>query len=690
MAELILELFSEEIPARMQQPMAKTLKEVFEKKLAEENVYVKTVKTFVTPRRLVLFADGLSLTQESSVSEKRGPRTDANPQAIDGFLKTSGLKLEQLTKKVTDKGEFYFAITNQKGRPTKDILKSVLEQIINTLTWPKSMRWADNKIRWVRPLKNIACIFGGEVLPIEFGHLVANDNSFGHRFLAPQKFKIKSFDDYEKELNKKFVVLDQERRKKTILEKSLEAAKSKGLELVKDDALLDEITGLVEWPEIFVGKIDDEFMAVPDEVLVTTIRVNQKYFNLKDKNGRIANQFVFVSNMHTGDFGLQIISGNERVVRARLSDAIFFFNTDKQKPLEAYTDRLENITFHAKLGTVAEKVERIEDIAVNIAKAIDADEKKVARAAKLSKADLVTGMVGEFPELQGIMGFYYADSSREDKQVSIAIKEHYSPLGPNDNVPTAPVSVCVALADKIDTLLGLFAANEKPTGSKDPFALRRAALGIIRIILENKLIFELSPILEKAVKEYSSKLFKEVSKDDVVDDVQQFLADRLKHQLKGENFRDDIINAVLSDLGDMNIFELRKRAEILSAFVKSNEGAKALAGYKRAANILKIEEKKDKTTFAPKPSKSGLRESDELTLLEVIEQTRDVLEDKLDEFKFNESLNELTKLSSSINAFFDNTIINADDKKLREQRLKLVSLIKDTFLIVANFEELEG
>jgi glycyl-tRNA synthetase beta chain len=693
MAELVLELFSEEIPARMQQPMARLLKETFEKKLEAENVYVSHIKTFVTPRRLVLFADGLSLTQESNVTEKRGPRTDAPQAAIDGFVKTSGLKLEQLTKKVTDKGEFYFAITNQKGRPTKDILKAVIENILSTLTWPKSMRWADNKIRWVRPLKNIACLFGGEVLPVEFGHLKANDKSFGHRFLAPTEFKIKNFEEFEKELKKRFVILNHEARKKLILETSNDIAKKEGLELVYDEALLDEVTGLVEYPEVLVGQFDEKFMAVPDEVLVTTIKINQKYFCLRKPNGRIVNKFVFVSNLskaETGDFGLQIIAGNERVIRARLSDAVFFFETDKAKKLEHYNEKLPEITFHAKLGTVAEKVKRIEEIAEEIAEEIVADEHKVERAAKLCKADLTTGMVGEFPELQGIMGFYYANHSKEANEVAIAIKEHYSPVGPNDSVPTSPVSICVALADKIDSLVGLFAAQEKPTGSKDPFALRRAALGIIRIILENKLIFELAPIIAKAAKEYPSKLFKEQNRDDIVDEVIQFLSDRLKHQLKAENFRDDIINAVLSDAGEFNIFELHKRVEILSDFVSSNTGATAIAAYKRGANILRIEEKKDKTTFAPKPSKSGLREVAEQNLFEALEQTRDLLEDKLDKFEFNYSLNELTKLSSTCNAFFDNIIINIEDKKLRENRLKLVSMLKDTFLIVANFEALEG
>ena len=501
MAELLLELFSEEIPARMQIPMAENLRNAMKSKLDSSGLFHSNLKTFVTPRRLVLSIEGLSLTQEDVTNERRGPRTDAKQAAIDGFMKSTGLTENELIKKETDKGEFYFAITIQEGRPTEEVINEALNEIIPSLTWPKSMRWGTGSTRWVRPLRNICCVFGSKTLDLEFADLKSNNISYGHRFLAPKKFTVTTFAKYKKDLKEKNVILDTNERKKIILEGAENLASEHNLTLLKDDKLLEEVAGLVEWPEVYMGKINDEYMNVPEEVLITSIRTHQKYFCLRDKSGKLAPFFLVVSNMKTNDKGKQIVAGNERVLRARLSDANFFWNQDRQKKLEYRAKDLGKITFHAKLGTVLEKTERIAGLAKFISVWIPhANLAMVEKAATLCKADLVTDMVGEFPELQGIMGAYYAKHSGEPDEVANAIKEHYSPNGPDDDYPQTPVSIAIALADKMDTLVGMFAIDEKPTGSKDQFALRRAALGVIRIILENKLNVPLRVALEQALR----------------------------------------------------------------------------------------------------------------------------------------------------------------------------------------------
>lgn len=689
MADLILEIFSEEVPARMQNNSAEQLRRNFEEKLKALGIFYRSCKTYVTPRRLVLAADGLSLTQEDSVAERKGPRTDANDSAIEGFLRSTGLEKDQLTIKSTPKGDFYFAIVRQKGRQTKDILKDVLTDIIENFSWPKSMRWGAYNIRWVRPIQNIACVFGGEVLDLQFGHIKANEFTFGHRFLAPNKLEIKYFDQYEKDLKSNFVILDQAWRKKTISDQIHEIANSKKLDLIEDESLLNEVTGLVEWPVAMLGSIDEKFMDLPEEVLITTVRTHQKYFCLREKNGKLAPHFIFVANIKPASGSEKIIDGNQRVLRARLSDGKFFFHTDKEKGLESFLPKLSEIIFHAKIGTIAERNERIVELTEEIIKQISPEKKdKAIRAAQLCKADLASGMVGEFPELQGVMGYYYAKESGEDKEVAQAIKDHYSPVGSSDNVPINSVSIAVAVAEKIDGIVSLYAAGERATGSKDPYALRRLTLGVIRILEENKVSFEIKPLIKKAIKLLPSSALKNVNKDELLEEICEFFIERIKHQLKAENFAAEIINCILNRPDEIDIVDLKNRISILSQYSLSQQGAASIDAFKRALNILSIEEKKENTQFSPKPSTTYFVEPAEKALFALIEQVDDELKDSIRENDLTRSLFTLSKLTNAVNNFFDNTTINSTDKKLRENRLKLSALVVDTYLLIADFDRL--
>ncbi len=710
MAELLLELFSEEIPARMQRGMIDTLCHDIENRLKAENLYFMKITGHVTPRRMVVSVDGLSITQEDVVEEKRGPRVDAPQQAIDGFLRSAGLTLDQLEQRETDKGTFYFAVTEQRGKPTKDVLKKALEEILSNVSWPKSMRWGSNKIRWVRPLKNILCTFGGDVLPVNFGHLVANDNSQGHRFLDNQSFKATSLEELENQLNKHYVVLDSQKRAEIILNESRKLAESKGLELIEDEGLLAEVSGLVEYPQPLLGSIDDTFMQLPEEVLISSIRTHQKYFCLKDKEGNLTPYFIVISNMTSDDGGAGIVAGNERVLRARLSDAIFFWEQDHKTSLDERSAGLERMVFHAKLGTVAQKVERISALAKFIAMWIPhADLELVERAARLAKADLTTEMVGEFPELQGIMGQYYAQAAKEDPQVCDAIKHHYSPLGPTDEVPREPVTIAVALADKIDTLCGLFAADEKPTGSKDPFALRRAALGIIRILLENKLPMHLRIIFEQALKHYPKSLFKPTEEDnkkgllgkakniyrasnpsEVVDELMTFFEERLKALLKGENVRHDLISAVLANDGEDDLLRAVQRVAALDKLLGSEDGANLLAAYKRAANIVRIEEKKDNCSYAGSPSKGLLENEGEIALYNALHELKPRVHEAVKNHRYGEAMTEVAKLRTPVDTFFEEVTVNAEDANVRKNRLKILSQMGELLHQIADFSLIEG
>ncbi|MBS0273041.1 MAG: glycine--tRNA ligase subunit beta, partial [Proteobacteria bacterium] len=644
MADLLLELFSEEIPARMQVQAAKDLERLVVGALSDRGLLFEGVKTFSGPRRLTLTMSGLPTKQPDVREELKGPKVDAPAAALDGFLRKTGLTKEQLKLEKTPKGDVYLAVIDRKGRDTIEVLAEILPDCFAKLPWPKSMRFPGSPVRWVRPLHGIVCMFDGEVVPFEFAGVTSGNTTMGHRFLSDGKpIKVRHFEDYEKALHDAHVILDAEQRKAIIFEELKAAAFVRGLELIPDDGLLDEVSGLAEWPVVLVGAIQDEFMDVPPEILQTSMRTHQKYFSLRDpKTGKMANRFALVSNMVASDGGKEIIAGNERVLRARLSDAKFFWDQDRKRTLESRVDDLKNIVFHAKLGTQYERVERIEALAGEIAEKIGADVKKAKRAARLAKADLTTGVVGEFPELQGVMGRYYALHNGEDADVADAIRDHYKPVGPSDAVPKNRVSVAVALADKLDQLTGFFAENERPTGSSDPYALRRAALGVVRAILEQKINLHLVTAVRSALnygleiegepravegghelvtrlsfhgrdrgnsvlavngKVEDAHVFEAIENAKrgffrtYLSEVMDFLADRLKVALREKGTRHDLIDAVFS-LGDEDDFvRLVARVEALQSFLKTDEGSNLLAGYKRAANILKAEEKKEKKTF---------------------------------------------------------------------------------------------
>jgi len=715
MAELLVELFSEEIPARMQARAADDLKRLAADAFKAAGLSFTRADSYVTPRRLALAVDGLPVAQPDVKEERRGPRVDAPQNAIDGFLRASGLTLEQCEQRDTGKGVFYFAVVEKKGRATADVLAELLPKIFADLPWPKSMRWADEPTRWVRPLHGIVALFDGKVVPVTFAGVTSSDESRGHRFLGPKPFKAKSFNEYKARLRDGYVILDAAERRESILADASATAKDAGFALKRDEGLLDEVTGLVEWPVALLGKIDEQFMDVPAEVLTTSMRAHQKYFAVESPDGSLAPRFVVIANMLTEDGGKQVVAGNERVLRARLSDARFFWDQDRKQTLASRVPALQDIKFYDKLGTVAEKVARVKALSREIAGLIKADADLAERAAELCKADLVTGMVGEFPELQGVMGRYYARHDNESPEVAEAIAAHYSPKGPDDACPTAPVSVALALADKIDTLVGFFAIDEKPTGSRDPFALRRAALGVIRLVLENKLRLPLHLIMSMACDEFSnwwqsldtmeqlrsgkstiyvSPVRKTQSKWGVVPvavlDLLDFFADRLKVTLREKGVRHDLIDAVFSLGGEDDLVRLMARVEALQSFIASDDGANLLTAYKRASNIVGIEEKKDKTTYDQAVDAALLTLPEESKLAQALTQAHAGTKLALDKEDFGAAMSVLALLRGPVDAFFDKVKVNADEPAVRENRLRLLSQIRATLGEVADFSKIEG
>jgi len=688
MAEFLLEIFSEEIPARMQARAADDLRSMVTDGLGKNGITFEAVRSYVTPRRLVLVIEGLPQAGPDVSEEKRGPRVGSPAQAMDGFLKSTGMSVEQLEQRDTGKGVFYFAVINRKGRPTAEVLKEVVEGAMAAFPWPKSQRWGTNSIRWVRPIQSILALFGGAVVPVEFGPAKAGDMTSGHRFLAPETFRVKDFAEYLAKLRHAKVMLDPVERRHAILAGAETLAAAEGLTLKADDGLLAEVTGLVEWPVPLVGSIDDKFMDVPAEVLITSMRAHQKYFSLLKADGSLAPRFIVISNMETNDGGKAVVAGNQRVLRARLSDAKFFWDTDRKQRLESRLPKLAERTFYASLGTVADKVERITALAGNIAGMIGADKAAAERAARLAKADLSTELVGEFPELQGLMGRYYALNDGETAEVADAIAAHYSPQGPGDSCPDAPVSMAVALADKIDSLVGFFAINEKPTGSKDPFALRRAALGIIRLVLDNGLRLPLSQVIFLASGHFKATL--ELSPGEVASDLLNFFADRLAVALKEKGVRHDLITAIFSLGGEDDLVRLLKRVEALGAFLDSDDGANLLIAYRRAANIVRIEEKKDGTVFAGTADQALLRQDEEKALSAALAEVGPALEKALAAEDFAAAMAALARLRRPVDAFFDKVTVNADEPALRINRLKLLALIGSAMGRVADFSKVEG
>lgn len=728
MPDLLFELFCEEIPARMQKQAAADLQRLVTNALVEAGVTYEGAKAFVTPRRLALNIVGLPARQPDTREERKGPRVGSPDGAIQGFLKAAGLADISQAKIESDpkKGEFYVALIEKKGRATIELLAEILPGVIRAFPWPKSMRWgkasaSPGSLRWVRPLRAIVASFGAEteepeVVPFDVDGLKAGNVTYGHRFHAPDAIRVKRFDDYVAKLEAAKVILDAERRKDMIRADAKTLAFAQGLELIEDEGLLDEVAGLVEWPVVLMGAFEEAFLDVPGEVIRATIRANQKCFVLRGADGTLANRFLMVANIEAKDGGKTIIAGNERVIRARLSDAKFFWETDKRvwaadnaelKRLE----RFKNVTFHEKLGSQFDRIERIRALAKELCKVTGADEAKVDRAARLAKLDLQTEVVGEFPEVQGLMGRIYATLNGEDASVAAAIEEHYKPLGPTDRVPTDPVSVTVALADKLDTLVGFWAIDEKPTGSKDPYALRRAALGVIRLAVENGVRLGLlrlagehqSCVVEsmKAIPRSGSGLvvFGYLRGIDVrfgVDtrtvDLLAFFHDRLKVTLRDNGARHDLVDAVLGN-GEANddLLLVVRRVEALGSFLDTEDGRSLLAGYRRAANILRAEEKKDgEGAFEAPADAAVLKDAAEIALHAALVAAEAAAEAALAVPDYEAAMRALSTLRGPVDAFFEAVMVNAEDAAIRRNRLALLASLRRVTRRIADFSKIAG
>ena len=696
MAELLLEILSEEIPARMQARAADDLKRLVSDGLKEAGLDFGNANTYVTPRRLTLVVDGLPTETPDISEERRGPKTDAPEKAVQGFLGSIGLTLDGVEKRETEKGEFYFAVIEKKGQQTADLLVGLIENAMQALPWPKSLRWADHAVRWVRPMQGIVAVFDTSIVPVSFGPIEASNRTQAHRFLTNAVVEVTDFADYKKALETGHVLIDPIERQACIKSDAEALALKEGLVLIDDPALLDEVAGLVEWPVTLMGSIDDEFMEVPPEVLTTTMRKNQKYFALEDKDGKLAPKFIVVANKETPDGGAAIVAGNERVLRARLADAKFFWDQDRKHTLASRTPALKDIIFHAKLGTLAEKIDRVEALAADLADEVGADKDMVRSAVCLAKADLSTGMVIEFPDLQGTVGCYYALNDGEAPEVADAIAEHYAPQGPSDACPTAPVSVAVALADKIDTLMAFWIINEKPTGSKDPYALRRAALGMIRLVIENNIRISLGEFLNRNYPpnfEYFLVDGLEFAKDgynSLTTDLLSFFADRLKVHLKVEGVRHDLVSAVFALGNEDDLVRLLSRVGALTTFIDSEDGANLLTAYKRAVNILRIEEKKDKTSYEGAADADALEQKEEKELHTALTTIIDEISQNLAAEDYAKAMSGLATLRAPVDAFFDEVTVNCEDATLRVNRLRLLSQIRTTMNQVADFSQIEG
>jgi len=705
MPELLLELFSEEIPARMQRAAAEDLKSSLMKRLADAGIAAESAASYVTPRRLTVHLTGVPAQQPDRNEERKGPRVGAPEQALAGFLKGAGLaSLDQAEQRDTGKGVFWFAVSAVKGRPSADLLPELLVGAMLALSWPKSMRWRDTRLSWVRPLRSMIGLFDGKPLSggiqlganrtggAQGGFAPEGDANFigfgtrtrGHRFLAPDEITVGQFSDYRERLAKARVEIDPAVRRERILRQAEALAAAHQLSLIDDPGLLDEVTGLVEWPVALIGRIDDAFMGVPPEVLTTAMRTHQKYFALRRPDGSLAPRFILVSNMVTADDGAAIVAGNERVLRARLSDAKFFWDLDRKTSLENFARKLDQRVFHAKLGTVADKVARMVQLAGDLADRLQADRAQAMEAARLAKADLSSGLVGEFPELQGVMGRYYALAEGKPLAVADAIAQHYTPAGPDDACPSAPISVVVALADKLDTLAGFFSIDERPTGSKDPFALRRAALGILRIIAENQLRLPMRTLFERALALYGRQ-----PDPATVDLLLGFLADRLKVYLRGAQVRHDLVEAVFR-LREDDVVRLRKRVDALTGFVGSETGQGLLVAFRRAVNILKIEEKKDGTDYNGPALPGLMRQAEETALKQALDRVRQAVMSAIAADDFVGAMTRLGELRAPVDAFFEAVTVNCPETDLRQNRLRLLSVIRDTFLEVADFSAIEG
>lgn len=765
MPDLLLELFCEEIPARMQRKAAGDLKKLVTDALVDNGLTYEGAREHWTPRRLALDIRGVTARSADVAEERKGPRTDAPEKAIEGFLRGAGLSSVDEAEVRSDpkKGDFYVAIMRKSGRDAEDIIADVMPGIIRSFPWPKSMRWGaqsaePGSLRWVRPLQSILCTFGPEteepvVVDFEVDGIRSGNTTSGHRFHAGEPFTVRRFDDYAAKLEKNFVILDAERRKEMIATDARNLAFANGIELVEDDGLLEEVSGLVEWPVVLMGEFEDDYLQIPDEVVRLTIKTNQKCFVCRDADGALTNKFVLVANIAASDGGDEIARGNGKVVRARLSDALHFWKTDQAdlpdlhaleasaakfdldltKSLDQRMAKLDalNVTFHAKLGTQGERIARIAALAQELAPLVGADAEKAKRAAHLAKADLTTEIVGEFPEVQGAMGQTYAELQGEDASVALAIEDHYKPQGPSDAVPTDPVAMAVALADKLDTLTGFWAIDEKPTGSKDPYALRRAALGVIRIVLENGIRIELMPTIGKSLAkietESADRSFTErwttlppgaidiqlvaqsfVRKlqpladamgldpnelrgaQSLAQDLLAFFHDRLKVYLRDKGARHDLIDAILGDDDDDLLLIVRK-VEALQKLLESETGANLLAGTKRAMNILAAEEKKDGDgAFDREVDQALLSDPAERALHDVLIKATQEVGSDLEREDYEGAFGALAQLRPAVDAFFDGVMVNADDAAVRANRLALLSSLRSTTRMLADFSKISG
>lgn len=692
MNRLLLEFFSEEIPARMQTQAGVDLVRLLGAKLEALGMPFGTITPYVTPRRLVAIVTELPGESPTLTQEKKGPKIDAPLPAIQGFLKSAGLEsLDQCRKVESPKGDYWVADVTTRGKKTSDVIPNIVREIINEFPWPKSMRWRHSETYWVRPLQGITCIYSG--IPVCFTVdlspslpegdprkviIEANGQTQGHRFLSRNPFDVMNFEDYKAKLQSNYVILDPKDRKESILSQITELASSKGLVLKEDLGLLEEVAGLVEWPVAYLGRIDDRFMHLPREVLSTTMRVHQRYFSLETREGDLAPWFVIMANTITNDEGETLVSGNERVLRARLSDAAFFYEQDQKQSLEYYLGTLDGLIFHAQLGTMAQKAKRLESLSGYIAEALGSNAVFGARAGLLAKADLATQMVGEFPEIQGIMGRYYTQSS-EDKSVSEAIGEHYSPKGPGDRVPTAPLSIAVSLADKLDTLVGFFSVGIHPTGSKDPYALRRATLGIIRVLLENGLKdLPLEKIFHKAYDLYKSQ---GIVTGPFPDTLNAFVIDRLKVYFRDLGFGHECISAILDSFGEGNLVQLFSKLKDLDSLLKTENGQNAVAGYKRALNIVRIEEKKMGTVFKGTINEALLSAPQEKSLYHALQGFKA-------DAPFSEIMTSLGSLRPVLDDFFNEITVNDPDESIRLNRLNLLAHLGHSIQPIVNLEGL--
>jgi glycyl-tRNA synthetase beta chain len=698
MPELLLELFSEEIPARFQRRAAEDLKKAVTDALVGAGLVYESARAFATPRRLALSVTGVPARSPDTREERKGPRVGAPQQAIDGFLKAAGLRSIDEAKIETDpkKGEFYVAHIEKKGAEAPALLASMLPAVVTGFQWPKSMQWGNGGLTWVRPLRAITATFGTDndepiVIPFKSHTVAAGQTTFGHRFLAPGAIRVKRYDDYVAALEKAKVVLDQDRRKEIIRHDADQLAFAQGLTVIHDEGLLEEVAGLVEWPVVMMGSFDEKFLEVPEEVIIATIRANQKCFCLRGPDGKLANRFLLTSNNVAEDGGDTIVAGNERVIRARLSDARFFYNHDLGAPLETGVTKLEDMVFHAQLGTQFQRVERLVKLAAEIAPQVGADPEQAKRAAMLAKADLTTGMVGEFPELQGLMGRYYALAQGEPMAIANAIADHYKPLGPTDLVPGEPVAIAVALADKLDLLTGFWAIGEKPTGSRDPFALRRAALGVIRIALDNNLSIGPRYFFEAHFPAVTGKEY--IDDANTIDDVCRFLEDRLAVYLKDRGIRPELMLAVLDKTGLVQGHSFQtvvSRVNALAELVGSDVGTSLLAGYRRATKILPEEFTAEDSALDRVVDESRLVAPEELILFRALNDVSTPVSDAVEQRRFVDAMTHLATLRAPVDAFFEKVLVNDSDAKVRVNRLNILARLRDTMHLVADFSKVAG